>query len=75
MLRGRLSQGRGDVRLGYERRYRPALEHDRFPALSGHFQGYGNPFFSVHPSGHDLLHPEIGLEWNEDVVKANRVDL
>ena len=28
-------------------RYRPAWEHDRFPALSGHFQRYAKPWFSV----------------------------
>ena len=38
----------GPFPLSYPgQRYRPAWEHDRFPALSGHFQRYAKPWFSV----------------------------
>ena len=34
---------------GYERRYRPALEPDRFPALSGH-SGLRGPLAATMPT-------------------------
>ncbi len=34
---------------GYKRRYRPALEHDLFPAITGHF-GLRGPLAATKPT-------------------------